>query len=139
MILVVDASVAAKWYFDEEHAAAARWLRESRASLVAPALLLAEIGSISWKKRARGEITVGEAEGVVAAMRRADLVWYTIDQLAEGALRVACWLRHSYSDCLYLALAEAVGGRVVTADRRLHAVVTGTPLAGRCCWIEELQ
>jgi len=50
------------------------------------------------------------------------------------ALRRGC----SVYDSLYLALADKIDGRLVTADRRLVNALTGTEAAGRLVWIEDL-
>jgi predicted nucleic acid-binding protein len=49
------------------------------------------------------------------------------------ALRYGC----SVYDSLYIALAERIDGRVVTADRRLVNLLAGTAAAGRVAPIEE--
>ena len=41
-------------------------------------------------------------------------------------------------DGLYLALADKIDGRLVTADRRLVNTLAGTNLARRVVWIEDL-
>ena len=49
--------------------------------------------------------------------------------LADRALAIALDLRHPVYDCFYLALAEARGSRLVTADDRLLRVCARTPFA----------
>jgi predicted nucleic acid-binding protein len=41
-------------------------------------------------------------------------------------------------DCLYLALAVQLGGRMVTADQRLYNSLAGTPLGPHICWVADL-
>ena len=41
-------------------------------------------------------------------------------------------------DCVYLALAVQLGGRMVTADQRLHNTPAGTPWASHVCWVGDL-
>lgn len=48
--IVVDASVAIKWFIPEIHATAAGRLLEKNLKLLAPDLIFAEIGNILWKK-----------------------------------------------------------------------------------------
>ncbi len=48
---------------------------------------------------------------------------------AERAVAIALELRHPAYDAIYLACAEAVGGILVTADRRLARKLHGTSFA----------
>jgi predicted nucleic acid-binding protein len=41
-------------------------------------------------------------------------------------------------DCLYLALAVQLGGRMVTADQRLYNSLAGTPWATYLCWVADV-
>ena len=50
MIVVVDASIAIKWYVDEVHTSDAEQLIDGRFELHAPELILSEFGNILWKK-----------------------------------------------------------------------------------------
>jgi predicted nucleic acid-binding protein len=64
---VIDASVAAKWFFAESHSAEAGLLltnlRLGSVRLSAPDLLLAEMGNILWKRVAlRGEGDIRAAQ-----------------------------------------------------------------------------
>ncbi len=42
------------------------------------------------------------------------------------------------ANCLYLALAVQLGGRMVTADQRLHHSLGGTPWAPYVCWVGDV-
>ena len=65
MILILDASVAAKWLFEEPDAERARSLlvasEQRRLKLLAPEILPAEIGSFLWKRVLRGVLEAEEA------------------------------------------------------------------------------
>ena len=65
MILVVDASVATKWFFAESGHGAARALAREENILIAPDLSVAEVCNTAWKKVARGEATVEQARELV--------------------------------------------------------------------------
>jgi len=60
VILVVDASVTIKWYFQEHYSREARSLVSEQYKLFAPDLLLSEVGSIIWQKVKKGELPVEE-------------------------------------------------------------------------------
>ncbi len=126
MILVVDASVASKWFIPEELSDAADRLLASDHELAAPDLLLVEAGNILWKKARLGEISPADAGAVLADLAGGVLTLRPSAPLASRALAIAHELDHPVHDCLYLALAEAEGGTVVTADRRfLRQAVKG--------------
>ena len=56
MKLIVDASIAVKWFFTESHTAEARRLLAHRIVLHAPDLILTEAANVIWKKARRKEI-----------------------------------------------------------------------------------
>ena len=119
MSLVVDASVAAKWVLPEPNSSQAERLRQSGEALIAPTLVLAEIGNAVWKRAIRGELTAADAESAVrlAAVLFSSLL--PMEQFAKRATALAIGLRHPIYDCFYLALAEREDATLVTADARL--------------------
>ncbi len=50
-----------------------------------------------------------------------------------------CATRCGVYDCLYVALAQALGGRMVTADRRFFDRISGTPYADLVLWVEDVE
>ena len=119
-MLVVDTSVAVKWYIPEpggEHALA---LRVTGNDLVAPDLLVAEFGNVVWKKVRRGELDSAEAAEIADAFVRACPVRLR-PSLPYSSLALDLALRYERSvyDALFLAVAVADGGSYVTADERL--------------------
>lgn len=136
--LIVDASICAKWLFDEEHSTEARRLLASGQTFRAPYLLPAEVGDIAWKKCIRKDITPGQAELALAAFHAAPIRLAAAPGLARPALAIAAELNHPFYDCLYLALARRESTRVVTADGRLRRKVAGTPHDGLLLWIEDV-
>ena len=134
---VVDASVAIKWWVPEVHSADALRYLDPDIGREAPDLLLAEAGNILWKKVNRGELTRAEAERIAADLVQADVVIHPVGPLLAASLRIALETGRSSYDCAYLALAEAIGAAVVTADRKLYNALQGGPYAGLIHWIEE--
>ncbi|MCX6677457.1 MAG: type II toxin-antitoxin system VapC family toxin [Methanothrix sp.] len=47
--------------------------------------------------------------------------------------------KRSVYDCLYLALAEALDGRMVTADGKFFQALGSSPLGDRMLWVEDLK
>lgn len=127
MNFVVDASVAIKWFVEEELRAEARDLTRRSEDLFAPDFILAEISNVLWKKTLRKEITERQARSVFAHSFDPFSRLYPLDLLHGRALEIALELRHPVYDCLYLACAEEVeDGRVVTVDGRFRAAVAST-------------
>jgi predicted nucleic acid-binding protein len=135
---VVDASICAKWFFLEEHSDAALRFMSSGETFAAPDLLTAEFGNIVWKRRVRGEIREDEAVGAIDAFSDLAIKLHSAIGLAQNALAIGIAVRHSFYDCLYLALAEREATKLVTADRRLRNKLAGTAYAPLLLWIEDL-
>jgi predicted nucleic acid-binding protein len=114
---VIDASVAIKWFVDEPGGVeAARLLRHS---LAAPDLLAPECASILWKKVARAELSLDEAEVIALALEGAAITIHPTRRHLAAAMKVACELGCPAYDCFYLALAQELQQPLVTADLRL--------------------
>jgi predicted nucleic acid-binding protein len=59
-------------------------------------------------------------------------------QLFRLAYAFALDTLRSLYDYLYLALAEVVDGRMITADCKFYDALTTGPYAHRILWVEEL-
>jgi predicted nucleic acid-binding protein len=128
--VIIDASVATKWFLPEEGSDVALSLVATE-RLRAPPLLLAEVGNALWKKLRRGELH----EQFDLLARHADLdqiveiVEDAASALATRALELALMLDHAIYDCVYLALAEADDDVLVTSDDAFRLKVERTSLA----------
>lgn len=145
-LLVVDASVTAKWYLKEEMSEEAAWVIEAGARgevrLLAPVLLAVELGNVLWQRYRRKELSVEEIRDVWAAFEAAPLTLVEIERLMPAALEVAVGYGCTVYDALYVALAEAYaadGAVLVTADRRLLRQLAGTPFDERVRGIGSLS
>jgi predicted nucleic acid-binding protein len=125
--LVVDASVASKWVLPEPSSAQAAALRSDDRDLIAPSLVVAEIGNALWKSARRGDLADESAEHLlrIAIGHYARLV--SMEGLALDALRLATDLDHPIYDCFYLALAERERAPLISADARLVRAATRLP------------
>jgi len=124
MRFVVDASVAAKWLVreadsDKAEALLIQW-KQGDFDLLAPEIVLAEIGSMIWKKSLRGLMPPDAALEVYEKFMRVSLPLAPIHDLAGPALKLALQYRHSVYDGLYVALAQMTGWRLITADEKLY-------------------
>lgn len=116
--LVVDASVAVKWYLDEDYSAEARSLLGTRpAEFHVPDFIYAEIASVFWKRLRRGEMQAGDASLAYSLVASLPMVTHDSKSLAGAALRWGAGGGIAVYDRLYLSLARAQGCRMVTADR----------------------
>lgn len=137
MTLVVDASVAIKWFVAEDLADEAAALLHRPPPLYAPDLIVCEVTNAVWKKFVRGSIAREQAEAIALSLPRSPLHLTASLFLHRRALEIAIDLRHSVYDCLYLACAERVGGTVVTADRTLFKKVTGSSFADLAAYLPD--
>lgn len=126
--LVIDSSVAVKWYVPERGSDRASALLLTGQRLIAPDLLIPEIGNVLWKRRR--EIPAAEIGAIAGALISAcPISFYASDALLQGALAVALKYERSVYDSLYLALAVGQDCPFVTADERLSNALQGTDLA----------
>jgi predicted nucleic acid-binding protein len=117
--LIIDASVAFKWLIDEPGSeAAVEWI--GKTSLLAPKLVISDVGNALSKRVRRSEI-----EGARAGEMLSNLISILdyVDEAPhmERALALSVALNHSVYDCVYLALAEALGEPLLTADQKFAA------------------
>jgi predicted nucleic acid-binding protein len=115
--VVVDASVAIKWVVAENGSDRAETLLDH--PLAVPDLLFAECANILWKKVRREELSENEAVLAAETLEQAELSVVSAQSYTRTATTIAVELDHPAYDALYLAVAEAAGLRLVTADDRL--------------------
>jgi predicted nucleic acid-binding protein len=139
MIIVIDASVAAKWFFDEEHSIAALNLLDNPFELNAPDFFFLEMNSLLCKRAQRLELSITEAFEMGDEIRSMPIQSYPITALRERAFELALETKRSIYDCLYLALAEVLDGRMVTADRKFFQSLQDSPLRDRMLWVEDFK
>ena len=121
---VVDASVAVKWIASEAGEDEAAVLLDSDEPLLAPALLAIEVAAAITRKFRMGDISEDATRRMLKAW--SDALSVGIVQLSPdeddlvAASELAIRLKHPLQDCLYLAFAERLRARFVTADETLH-------------------
>ncbi|MBI4494393.1 MAG: type II toxin-antitoxin system VapC family toxin [Chloroflexi bacterium] len=137
---MVDASVAGKWFLrDEDHTHQADQLlldyQERRVSLIAPDYLRYEVPSLICKAVGGKRITPEDARNLIGLFGVLELRTVRTRKLVEGALEMGLRYSCTFYDGLYLALAEAIGCRMVHADAKLRRTLKGRfPLE---LWIED--
>jgi predicted nucleic acid-binding protein len=129
-MIVVDASVAAKWILEEEHSdkAQALYSAHTRAGerIVAPPLLNSEITNVLRQQMRREGLSLADATTLMRQFWSLAVTLRVPSGLHEQALALADRfnLPAAY-DAHYLALAQALGCDLWTADQRLVNTVSG--------------
>jgi predicted nucleic acid-binding protein len=121
-MIVVDATVAAKWYLNEAGSQRALGLLASGEDLFAPDLINAEVTGAIVRRHRIGGITRVEAEALVLDWKR-DFGKIEIEpwqDLLDDAVALALTISHSLLDCIYLACAKRLAAPLLTADEKLH-------------------
>jgi predicted nucleic acid-binding protein len=119
MTWVVDASVAVKWFVNEQRSSAARAVLESGQPVIAPDLIVPESSNTAWKKVRRGDISREQAEAMVQALPLSFDRLVATAPLSQRALQLALRFGHPIYDCFYVALAEDASVPLVTDDQRV--------------------
>jgi predicted nucleic acid-binding protein len=125
-MIVVDASIAAKWYLKEAGSEEAAAILDSADALIAPALVRVEVTGAILRRYREGKLSAERAREA-CELWDADLAGGAVrlvpdDALIVPARAIAFQIRHTIQDCLYLAAAVEVGStRLVTADPTFHA------------------
>lgn len=133
MTIVVDASVAAKWLVAEDGSDAARAVLASGEPLIAPDLVVAEVGNVLWKKHRSREVTTEQAQTAAATLPTLfDRLVPALDLVLE-ALILSVEADHPLYDSLYVVLARREAAALATLDVRLGALALreGVPLSPR--------
>lgn len=136
--VVVDTSVAVKWFVPEIHAEAAGRLLESDVVFCAPDLIGPELANAIWQKVRRGDLTREEADEILATFDGLAIEMVPSKGLLAPAFKIAAMLDRTVYDSLFVALAVVQDCPLVTADRKFHsAVLTSATLAPHVRWVED--
>jgi predicted nucleic acid-binding protein len=136
--LVVDASVAAKWLFQEQGSAVADRLGDPSYDLHAPDLMALEVAKAVWKRVRGGTLPLEEGRRAVEELRMAPVRWRRGRHLVTAAWEIAVRCDRTVYDGSYLALALAIGARLVTADRRFYDAAVRAGFRDSLLWLEDL-
>lgn len=139
MRVVVDASVAAKWYVTEDHSSDVEHLIGDRFKLHAPELLLIEIGNVLWKKCRNGDMDEATALLALDDLRYRRIQYHSDLPLAKPAFIGALETGLTVYDWTYLSLAVSLACKFVTADRKFFVGLRGTRFKGHTTWIGNLD
>lgn len=126
-MIVLDATVVAKWYLPESDSDRAEALAEHE--ICAPSVVRLEVlSAISRRHRMEG-ISTSDAEAMIADwledLENSALKLWPYDEDLEQALRLSLRIRHAVMDCLYLACAMRLGTELITADENMFRRAKG--------------
>lgn len=117
--LIIDASVAVKWFIPESDSIAAVRYLGGKQHLIAPDIIRPEVCNIIWKLHGRRLLTGEEASQIVDQFLSLPIEIHDNESLVSYAFEIAVATGRTVYDSLYLALAVESKGVMVTADKRL--------------------
>ena len=119
MILVIDASVAVKWFVDEPRRDQARDVLGRDMDLIAPDLILVEVAN-ALRNKIRNDFA-DKSLMQTALMKLPGMFDQPIGarETLDEAFEIGCKINHPVSDCVYLACAKMVGAELLTDDATL--------------------
>ena len=125
-LVVVDASVAAKWCLPprgeplaEEAFGLLRRYTAGEVRFVVPDLFWAELGNLLWKAVRQGRCAKASAEAALHFLWERRFPTVSSLDLAAAAFDIACAFDRTVYDSLYVALAVHSKAQFITADERL--------------------
>ena len=120
--LVIDSSVAVKWFVVEPYSNEALKIldqyRNGSISFLAPDLINAEFGNIIWKKHVLQGLAAADAQSIVDDFRALPFTFVPTASLLDDAYKLAVKHQRTVYDSLYLALSLREGCQFVTADEK---------------------
>jgi predicted nucleic acid-binding protein len=136
--VVVDASVAVKWFVPEIHSAEALRLLDARFRRHIPVLLHSEVGQTIWKKvYQRKEMEAADGRSIVRGLMVMALEVHAVTPLIEPAFDIPLATGRTVYDSIYLALATVLGCKLVTADQKLYNALRNGPFAADVHWVAD--
>lgn len=133
---VIDASIAVKWYIPE-HSSESTLLyldlyKQNQALLIAPDLIIAEVGNVIWKKVTLQEITAEEARQISDLFANfCPIKLFSGNKLLPTAMELSLNLNLTIYDSLYLSLAVSEEAIMVTADKEIKKKADKSPFASQ--------
>lgn len=128
MRLVLDASVAAKWFSNEELTDKAVNVRDAfldgKIDLCAPEHLLYEVGNSVWKNK---NLDIDDRIRAVESLLEMAIDLIRLDSKTAGqTMKIAHQLGLTYYDAVYAQLSMMLGIPLLTADKILFEAAKNT-------------
>lgn len=125
-LVVVDASVAAKWFLaDDKEALADQAFKlldgydKGELEFVVPDLFYVQIANALWKAVRVGRVTPAAGEALFASLEQRVFTTVPSRVLIGAGYQIAAAYNRSVYDALYVALAMQIQSHLITADQRL--------------------
>lgn len=126
-MIVIDASVAVKWFVDEDYSDRASSVRDANLGQIAvPDLFVIEVVGALVRRANMAKGLRGDSEqaiGTLMALLDENLITAVpaSPPIVSAAAQFALDLGHPFKDCVYLALAADLECDLVTCDARFAA------------------
>lgn len=118
--VVLDASVAIKWYVREDGSDDAQKLLDSDVLFLARDLLFVEVSAALLRQhREYGQLSGADVRQAIEDILRLGIETVSSSVLLVRAVELSLALGHPVRDCFYIALAERQRIVFVTADKQL--------------------
>ncbi len=122
--MIIDASVAAKWFlkgeeWEEESLRIKNMFENGGIDLSAPSIILYEVGNTIWKRKdISSEIARKLVEKAFEYLR--ELIVLPSGEIANLAMRIAREYNITFYDAIYIALSKQRKEIFITADKKLY-------------------
>jgi len=135
---VVDAAIVVKWILPESRYDRARTVARSGNSVLAPDVILSQIG-MNLRTRVRlGELSEEEAHDILRVVGLMPLQLHRTWSLAPEALEIERRIRCPMPACIHLALALREDAVYITGSRDLYNSVQDSTLGEHIEWLGNL-
>lgn len=122
-VIILDSSVAAKWFFPEENSDTATKIKDDFASgiisIAVPTLFYYELNNLLKTATKRLRLNAKNAQNVYEAFLKLSFVAYCSEDLMKKTLKKAIEFDISSYDASYIALANHLRIPFFTADQKL--------------------
>lgn len=123
MDLIVDASIAAKWFFKEEHTAHAMTFLEKhklgKIEIKFPLILLFELGNITLNKKVEKQTDFDQIFAKLLNNLGLSVI-YPEEKIYQTTFAIAIKYKLSFYDAIYIACAQNLNCEFITADKKLY-------------------
>ena len=125
-LVVVDASVAAKWFLPEkgetlvdQALALLNKYDKGEVRFVVPDLFYVEIANAIWKTVRAGRVSQAFGDRALGLLTQREFATVPSLKLLDEAFQIATAYGRTVYDSLYVALAMQTNSQLITADERL--------------------
>ena|SRR5579871_2370866 len=125
-MIVLDASVAAKWLLPEAGSQEAAALQEGPDEMFGPDLIRMEVAAAITRRVRDEKKPIPATEAILRCARwfrlldQATICLLPECELIDEAIQLSANLPHALQDCFYLTAAMRLDAALITADRRFH-------------------